>query len=50
MVPVTLYDENEVEIGRDNLLFMKLHKGSYFNLSNAILKKFSLFEFVVTSE
>lgn len=29
---------------------MKLKKKSYFNISNAILKKFSLFEFVVSSE
>jgi hypothetical protein len=30
--------------------FAKISKGGYFNLSNAILKKFSLFDFVVTSE
>jgi hypothetical protein len=30
--------------------FCKINKGGYFNLSNAILKKFSLFDFVVASE
>jgi hypothetical protein len=30
--------------------FIKLPKGSFFNISNAFLKKFSLFEFVVASD
>jgi CRP-like cAMP-binding protein len=32
------------------ILFTTINKGGYFNLSNAILKKFSLFEFIVASE
>jgi CRP-like cAMP-binding protein len=33
-----------------NMHFMKINKGGYFNLSNSILKKFSLFDFEVSSD
>ncbi|CDW87544.1 voltage-gated ion channel superfamily [Stylonychia lemnae] len=46
----TIDTNKDAQIQDENIYFGRINEGGYFNLSSALLKKFSLFEFIVSSK